>query len=71
MAMGRAKERGEEVNKTKTARIGALLENYQTNCMYSCIEFKGVDCVNSTRSSHENSYEGGGKQWSYFSVSQR
>ena len=43
------------VNKNEATRIGELLENYENNenkrgysCMYSCIEFKGVECVNNT-----------------------
>lgn len=41
------------VNKNEAERIGKLLENYRntrytTSCMYSCIEFKGVECVNNT-----------------------
>lgn len=41
------------VNKNEAGRIGKLLEDYQntnhrTSCIYSCIEFKGVGCINST-----------------------
>ena len=41
------------VNKNEATRIGELLKNYKNNergysCMYSCIEFKGVECVNNS-----------------------
>jgi hypothetical protein len=36
------------VNKNEAARIGALIEGYQSTCMYSCIQFQGVDCINNT-----------------------
>ncbi|MCR4263722.1 MAG: hypothetical protein NUV98_03335 [Candidatus Roizmanbacteria bacterium] len=36
------------VNKNEAARIGELLEGYQSNCQYQCIEFKGIGCVNNT-----------------------
>ena len=43
------------VNKNEATRIGELLENYENNennrgysCMYGCIEFKGVECINNT-----------------------
>jgi hypothetical protein len=41
------------VNKNEVGRIGKLFEDYQNtsygaSCMYSCIEFKGVECVNNT-----------------------
>ena len=43
------------VNKNEATRIGELLENYKNgeasrgySCMYSCIEFKGVGCVNNS-----------------------
>jgi|SRR3989344_4153911 len=34
------------VNKNETARVGELLESYESKCEYLCIEFKGVDCIN-------------------------
>lgn len=33
------------VNKSEVSRIEKLLNEYQSTCMYSCVEFKGVDCV--------------------------
>lgn len=36
------------VNKNEAARIWELLDGYESKCMYSCVEFKGVDCVNNT-----------------------
>ncbi len=36
------------VNKHEVARISTLLENYESNCAYSCTEFKGVECINKT-----------------------
>lgn len=36
------------VNKNEATRIGKLLEGHESNCMYMCIEFKGVDCINNT-----------------------
>src|SRR3989344_5895665 len=36
------------VNNNEATRIGKLLEGYQSNCQYMCIEFKGVECVNNT-----------------------
>lgn len=36
------------VNKNESTRIGELLEEYESNCAYSCIEFKGVECVSNS-----------------------
>ncbi|PJB83463.1 MAG: hypothetical protein CO088_01425 [Candidatus Yonathbacteria bacterium CG_4_9_14_0_8_um_filter_46_47] len=36
------------VNKNEATRIGELLESYESNCQYMCIEFKGVDCINNS-----------------------
>lgn len=47
------------VNKNEATRIGGLLESYESNqnnrgqsCIYSCIEFKGVECVNNVCRPH-------------------
>ena len=36
------------VNKKQAARIKNSLENYKSNCIYQCIPFVGVECVNNT-----------------------
>lgn len=36
------------VNKNEVVRISELLESYESNCAYLCIEFKGVGCINNT-----------------------
>jgi hypothetical protein len=36
------------VNRNEAVRIGAMIEGYKSTCMYSCLEFKGVQCVNNT-----------------------
>lgn len=35
------------VNKKEAARIGKLIEDFDSRCAYQCIEFKGsIECVN-------------------------
>lgn len=36
------------VNKNEASRIETLLNKYQSNCAYSCIEYPGVSCVSNT-----------------------
>lgn len=36
------------VNKNEVSRIETLLNKYQSNCEYSCIEYPGVSCVANT-----------------------
>jgi len=33
------------VNKNESERIKNLIDNYQSNCVYSCLEVDGYDCV--------------------------
>lgn len=35
------------VNKMYEEKIRNLVESYPTNCMYSCVQQQGVDCVDS------------------------
>lgn len=36
------------VNKNEASRIETLLNKYESNCAYSCIEYPGVSCVANT-----------------------
>lgn len=33
------------VNNTQGDRIEGLVNAYQSSCTYSCLEYKGIDCV--------------------------
>ncbi len=34
------------VNKNEEEKISGLIDNYQTTCMYACVELKDYGCVN-------------------------
>lgn len=34
------------VNKDREDRIRNLIDNHNSKCVYSCVEVKGVDCIN-------------------------
>jgi len=34
------------VNKKEANRISTMIENYESTCIYICVEHQGVDCIN-------------------------
>lgn len=34
------------VNKNEAARIRKMIEGYESRCVYQCVEFKGIECIN-------------------------
>jgi|SRR3989338_746014 len=34
------------VNKNEAARIGKMIENYESRCAYQCVKLEGIECVN-------------------------
>lgn len=34
------------VHQSEAARIEDMIRNYESNCIYGCVELQGVECVN-------------------------